>query len=83
MTKQEAIQKKKAQILERQAKELAKLDEQLKRIEIVSKSKNRIERLTLKVLAKHPELFAVNPEILEKSLDDSFAALAGNLKNRA
>ena len=68
--------------LERLLKQKAQLEEQIKHAEIAAKNRNRVERLVIRLLNKHPDLFLCDPVALEKNLDESFADVAGNLKNR-
>ena len=68
--------------LEKLLKQKAQLVEHIKQAELVAKNKNRVERLVIRLLSKHPDLFLCDPATLETNLDESFADLAGNLKNR-
>ncbi len=48
------------------------LAEQIKQAEQIEKNRNRVERLALKLLHKHPALFTCEPAALEKALDAAF-----------
>lgn len=61
-------------------KQAAAIQAQIVQAELAQKNKSRTERTALKLLNKYPELFICDPAILEKNLDDAFAAIAENLK---
>jgi len=68
--------------LEALQKKAAELQAQIAREELAQKNKTRTERLTLKILQKYPDLYLCDPSILEKNLDQSFAAIAATLKKK-
>lgn len=55
-------------------KQKAAIEAQIKQAEQMSKNKNRVDKLTLKVIEKHPALFSVELSALEKALDKAFTA---------
>lgn len=61
-------------------KKAAEIQAQIAQAELVQKSKNRTERLAVKLLNKHPELFLADPVLLENSLASAFASIAESLK---
>lgn len=62
--------------IEKLKKQQAELAEKIAQAEAVEKNKSRVEKLVLKILAKHPELFIVDAKSLEESLTEAFSAVS-------
>lgn len=67
--------------LEALQKKAAAIQAQIAQEELARKNKNRTERLVLKLLQKHPELYLCEPATLEKNLDNSLAEIVKGLKS--
>ena len=68
--------------IEKLLKQKEAIEAQIVKANLAGKNKGRVEKLVLKLVAKHPDLYLVDLKILEQKLDDSFAGIAGNLANR-
>lgn len=64
--------------LKKLMKQKEALAEKIKLAEQMEKNRNRVERIVLKVVGKHPELYTSEPSELEKALE---TAIAEWLKN--
>jgi hypothetical protein len=56
------------------------IEAQIVQAELVAKNKNRVERLVLKLMHKNSGLFAIELTVLEKYLDEAFAAITSKAK---
>jgi hypothetical protein len=59
--------------LKKLLKQQEALAEQIKQAEQVEKNRNRVERIALKIIGKHPALFTAEPAALEKALEAAFS----------
>lgn len=67
--------------LEELQRRKAAIEAEIVQAGIVAKNKNRVERLVVRMINKHPDMFSCDPAELEKSLDESFAGFATKLKS--
>lgn len=64
--------------IEKLLKQKEVIESQIDKANLVLKNKGKVEKLVLKLVAKHPDLFLVDLKILEQKLSDSFAKVAAN-----
>jgi hypothetical protein len=67
--------------LEKLLKQKEELESQIKQAEIAEKNKGKLERIVIKLLQKHSDLFYCDVATVENNLDNAMAAIAGNLSN--
>ena len=68
--------------IEKLLKQKEAIEAQIIKANIAGKNKARVEKLVLKLVEKHSDLYLVDLKILEQKLDYSLAAIAGNIANR-
>lgn len=64
--------------IEKLLKQKEIIKSQIDKAKLVAKNKGKVEKLVLKLVAKHPDLFLCDVKILEQKLSDSFAKIAAN-----
>lgn len=69
--------------IEKLLKQKSAIENQIVQAKLVQKNQARVEKLVLKVLQKHPDIFAIDVKILEQSLNDFLSDTAkSHTKNR-
>jgi len=68
--------------IEKLLKQKEVIESQIDKANLVLKNKGKVEKLVLRLVAKHPDLFLVDVKILEPKLSDAFAKIAGGLANQ-
>lgn len=65
--------------IEKLQKQKAALEAQIAKAELAAKNQGKVEKVVLKLLAKHPELYLIDIKVFEKNLGEMFADLSLNL----
>lgn len=68
--------------IEKLLQQKSEIENQIALAKLAQKNQGRVEKLVLKILHKHPDIFLCDLKILESNLSNTFADLAGNLANR-
>lgn len=67
--------------LEKLLKQKEELEAQIKQAELAQKNKVKLEKIVVRLLQKHPDLFYCEIASVEQHLDHAMAAIAVNISN--
>lgn len=69
--------------IEKLLKQKTAIENQIVQAKLVQKNRTRVEKIILKLLQKHPDIFTIDAKILEQSLNDFlFDTTKSHAKNR-